>query len=56
MTRIWRAIANHGWAHPVLGLTVVALDGIVDSHSRVRLTVDPSIDRLLPDEDEGRAF
>ena len=59
MSRIWRAITNHpAWVLAgVLVLTIVALDGIVDLRTgELRLTVDPSIDRLLPDEDEGRTF
>lgn len=59
MSRIWRMIANHPvWILAgVLALTIVALHGIVDLRSgEVRLTVDPSLERLLPDEDEGRVF
>lgn len=59
MSRYARLVAHHPWA--VLAalalVTLVALQGVVDLRTgRLRIAVDPAIDRLLPDRDEERLF
>lgn len=59
MQRFGRLVAGHAGLvlAIVAAITLVALHGIVDLRSgRPRLEIDPSIERLLPEGDDERAF
>ena len=59
MERFGRLVTQRPWIvlAAIAAVTLVALDGIVDLRTgALRLAVDPSIDRLLPEGDEERAF
>lgn len=59
MRRFGRFVAERCWVvlTIVAAITLVALHGIVDLRTGTpRLTIDPSIERLLPEGDEERAF
>ena len=59
MRRYARLVADHPlWIVAVLAVvTLLALHGIVDLRTgRLRIEVDPAIDRLLPEGDEERRF
>jgi predicted RND superfamily exporter protein len=59
MDRFARVVAERpGWVLAVVvAVTVVALGGIVDFRTgRIRIEIDPSVERLLPEGDEARVF
>jgi predicted RND superfamily exporter protein len=59
MKRYARLVTRHPIAAlvAIALLSLAALHGVVDlRHGRLRLEIDPAIDRLLPDQDEERLF